>query len=209
MPACPRRRQRVTLHAAEADQIGAQRHRLDDVAAAIEAAVDDDGGAPGDRLGNFRQNIRRAAAVVELPAAVVGDVNEFHAVIERDLGVLRGGDALDRERNLELALDAVDRAPIERGLEFAPRRALPPGGDVALGNVALTPAVVSGIDREAEHRVLVRDRALDMIVDPGLVATDIELKHAQRIGRRPGDLFEAGIANRAQHVGDAEFARRP
>ena len=40
-----------------------------------------------------------------------------------------------------------------------------------------------------------------MIVDPGRVAAHIELEHAQRIGRRLGDAFEAGIADRTQHMG--------
>ncbi len=69
--------------------------RLDDVGAAIEAAVDDDHGAAGHRFDDFRQHIHRAAAVVELPAAVIGDVDDLDAVIERDLGVLRGADAFD------------------------------------------------------------------------------------------------------------------
>ena len=65
-----------------------------------------------------------------------------------------------------------------------------------------------GVDGEAERRVAVRDRALDMVVDPGVVAAHIELEDAQRIGRRLRHLLEPGIADRAQHVGDAELARR-
>ena len=57
----------------------------------------------GDRVDDFRQHVRGAAAVIELAAAVIGDVDELDAVIERDLGVLGGGDALDGERDLELA----------------------------------------------------------------------------------------------------------
>ncbi len=52
------------------------------------------------------------------------------------------------------------------------------------------------------------DRAFDMIVGPGRVAAHIELEHAQRIGRGLRDRFEAGIANRAEHMRDAEFSRR-
>ena len=183
--------------------------RLDDVGAAIKAAVDDDHGAAGHRLDDFRQHIDRAAAVVELAAAVIGDVDDLDAVIERDLGVLRGADALDGERNLELALHALDGAPIERHLEVAAGGAAAAAGDVALGEIALAPAVMGGIDGEAERRIAVLDRALDMIVGPGRVAAHIELKHPQRLGRRFGDPFEAGIANRAQHMSDAEFAPPP
>ena len=99
-----RRRERVALQAAEADQIGAERDRLDDVGAAAEAAVDDDAGASGHRLDDFRQHIHGAAAMIELTAAVVGDVDRVDAVIERDLGVLRGGDALEASGMLNLLL---------------------------------------------------------------------------------------------------------
>ena len=159
MPACPAAASAVALHAAEADQMRAERDRLDDVGAATEAAVDNDLGAAGDRVDDFRQHIGRAAAVIELAAAVVGDVDELDAVIERDLGVLGGGDALDGERDLEFALDALDRAPIERVLEVAAAGAAPAAGDVALGDVALAPAVMGGVDGQAERRVFAGDGA--------------------------------------------------
>src|SRR4030081_3192990 len=84
------------------------------------------------------------AAVIQLPAAVVGDVDPFDAVIERDLDVFRGRDALDGERNVEAFLEALARAPVERGLELAARRPPAPGHDMALGDVALAPAVDRG-----------------------------------------------------------------
>ena len=76
---------------------------------------------------------------------------------------------------------------------------------MALGDVALAPAVMRGIDGEAERRVAVGDRARDVIVGPGRVAADIELEHAQAVGRGLRDIFEARVANRTQHMGDAEF----
>ena len=59
------------------------------------AAVDHDLGAPGDGVDHLRQHVDRAAAVIELAAAVVGDVDPVDPVVDRDLGVLGGGDALD------------------------------------------------------------------------------------------------------------------
>src|SRR5262245_45758396 len=50
-------RERIALHAAEPDQVGAGGDPLDHVAAAAEAAVDDDPGAPGRRLDHFRQHV--------------------------------------------------------------------------------------------------------------------------------------------------------
>ncbi len=67
---------------------------------------------------------------------------------------------------------------------------------------------MGGIDSNEKRRIAVGDRPRDVIVGPGRVAAHIELEHAQRIGRGLGHRFEAGIAHRAQHMGDAEFARR-
>src|SRR4051794_39292805 len=98
--------------------------RLHDVGAAAERAVDDDFRAVADRLDDLQQHVERAAAVIELTPAVVGDVNPFHAMLDRDARVLRGGDALEGERDVELPLDALDRMPVEGGLERTAGRAL-------------------------------------------------------------------------------------
>ena len=104
---------------------------------------------PPHRIDHLRQHVDRAAAVVELAAAVVRHVDPFDAVLDRDAGVLGGGDALDGERDLELLLDALDRLPVERGLVDAVLHPPASGGDEALGDVALAPAVMGGVDREA------------------------------------------------------------
>ena len=57
--------------------------------------------------------------MVELAAAVVRDVDHVDAVLDRELGVLGGGDALDDQRNPVLVLDQLDGVPIERHLEVA------------------------------------------------------------------------------------------
>src|SRR6202035_5094029 len=112
-------RQRIAVHAADADEVGAERNSLHDVAAATKAAINHDLGAPLPRGDDLRQYMHRAAAVVELAAAMVGDVDPVDAVVERDLGVLRGGDALDHQRYLELVLDHFHRAPFQPLLEIA------------------------------------------------------------------------------------------
>ncbi len=84
-----------------------------------------------------------------------------------------------------------------------------PGGDVALGEIALAPAVMGGVDGEAKRGIAVLDRALDVIVGPGGVAAHIELEHAQAVGRGLGDVFEAGVADRAQHMGDSRIRPPP
>src|SRR6185369_8836290 len=147
--------ERPALQAADADQVGARGEALDDVGAAAERAIDDDLGATADGLNHFRQYMHGAAAVVELAAAVIGDVDALDAVIERDLGVLGGADAFDDQRDLVLVLDQLHRAPAQSHLIGLSARASPSGGDVALGEVALAPAVMRGVDGEAEGGITV------------------------------------------------------
>ena len=145
--------------------------------------------------------------MVELPAAVVGDVDPLDPVIERDAGILGGTDALEAERDVELILQALDRAPIERRLMLAAGHPLASARDMPFGDVALAPAVVRSVDGQKERRIAVPDRALDMVVDPGIVAADVELIDAQRLGRGLGHFFQTGQGDRGEHVRDAEFAR--
>src|SRR5262249_60731316 len=105
--------ERKALHAADADQIGAGGDRLDDVGPAADRSVDDDLGAAVHGGHDLRQHVHGAAAVIELAAAVVGDVNPLDSMVERDGGILGGGDAPDRRRELESGLDALDPAPVE------------------------------------------------------------------------------------------------
>src|SRR5262249_54491025 len=167
------------LHAADADKVGARRDRLDDVGAAAERAIDQDLRAPGDGVHDLGQYLHGAAAVIELPPAVVGDVNPVHAVIERNPGVLGGRNALDDERNLDPPLDPLDRRPVEPGLERAALHTPAAGGHESLGNVALAPAVVRGIDGEAEGGIAMGNGSFHVIVDPGHVAAHIQLKEPQ------------------------------
>ena len=199
--------ERPALQAADADEIGAHGDRLDDVGAAAERAVDHDLGAAGDGVDDLGQHLHRAAAVIELAAAVVRHVDPVDAVIDRDRCVFGGRDALDDQRDLVLVLDQLHGAPLQPLLEVAAGGAQPAFADVALGDVAFAPAVMRGVDGQAERGVAVRDRAADAVLDKGVVAADIELIHAQRVGRGLGDLLQAGLGHRAQHMGGAERAR--
>src|SRR5438128_1397960 len=116
-------------HAAEPDQVGAENERLDAVGAAAERAVDHDLGAAADRLDDLGQHFHRAEPVIELAAAVVRDIDPVDAVLDRSYGVLARGDALERQRNLEVLLDARNRAPVERRLELAAGNAAAARGD--------------------------------------------------------------------------------
>src|SRR5262249_57834292 len=105
--------------------------------------------------------------MIELTAAMIGDVDDLDAVIERDLGVLGGANALDRERYLEFAFHALDGAPVERHLKVAALHAAAACGDMPFGQIPLTPAVMRGVDSDAKRRVVVFHGALDVIVGPG------------------------------------------
>ena len=146
--------------------------------------------------------------MIELAAAMVRDVNPLDAVIERDGGILGSSDALDCQRNLETRFDALHRVPIERGLEGTALHPPPSGGHEAFGDIALAPAVMGGIDGETERCITVRNGALDVIVNPSLVAAHVQLINAQRIGRRHRQLLESGIADGAEHMRGPEFVDR-
>jgi hypothetical protein len=61
--------------------------------------------------------------VVELAAAVIGNVDDLHAVLDGDQRVLDRGDALDDERNVGvLVLESLDLLPGEARLEAAALR---------------------------------------------------------------------------------------
>ena len=170
------------------------------------AAVDHDLGAAGDGVDDLGQHMHGAAAVVELASAVVGHVDPLDPVIERDRCVLRGGDALEDQRDLVLVLDQLDGAPLQPLLEVAAGGAQAAFADIALGDIALAPAVMGGVDRQAERGIAAGDGAADAILDKGVVAADIELIDAQRVGRGLGDLLQAGLGDRTQHMGGAEPA---
>src|ERR1700712_5200861 len=138
--------------------------------------------------------------MVELASAVVRHVDPVDAVIERNRGVLGGGDALDHERYLELVLDQLDGAPVQPLLEVAAGGADAAGADIALGYIALAPAVMRGVHRQAERAVSGCDGAADAILDEGVAAPDIELIEAQRIWRGLGGFLQPRLGYRAQHM---------
>ena len=144
--------------------------------------------------------------MVELASAVVGNIDPFDAVIERDGCILGGGDALDDQRDLVLVLDQFHGAPLQPFLEVAAGGAHAACADVALGYVAFAPAVMGGVDRQAERGISVRDGTADAILYEGVAAAHIELKHAQRVRRGLGDFLKARFGHRTQHMGGAEAA---
>src|SRR3974377_165783 len=124
---------------------------------------------------------------------MVRHVNPLNAVIERNCRVLGGGDPLEDQRNPVLVLDQLDGAPLKPSLEVTTGRAKAAFPHVTLGDVALAPAVMSGVDGEAECCIAVGDGATDAVFDKGVVAANIELINPQRIGRCLSDFLQTGF----------------
>src|SRR5205085_386651 len=74
--------QRPALQPPDPDQVSAAGDRLDDVGAAAEAAIDHDLGAAVYGSDDLRQHMHGAAPMIELTAAMVGDVDPIDAVID-------------------------------------------------------------------------------------------------------------------------------
>jgi len=101
------------------------------------------------------QHMHRAAAVIELASAVIGHVDPLDPVIERDRGIFRRRDSLDDQRDFILVLDQFYRAPFQPFLEVAAGGAEPAFANVTLGDIAFTPAVMRGVDGQAERGISV------------------------------------------------------
>src|SRR5258707_2753643 len=108
---------------------------------------------------------------------MIGDVDPLDPVIERDRRILGGRDPLDHQRYLVLVLDQFHRAPFQSLLEVAAGSAAAAGADVTLGDIALAPAVMRGVNGQAERGLSAGDRAADLMLDEFVVAPDIELKN--------------------------------
>src|SRR5438128_517697 len=93
-----RKRSCLTQKSAERDHVRAPRERLEHVAAALHATVDDDFGPPVDHFGDFGQRVEAAQTMVDLAAAMVGHPDVVDPMLHGDLGVLGGLHAFEHER---------------------------------------------------------------------------------------------------------------
>ena len=148
--------------------------------------------------------------MVELAAAVVRDVDDVDAVIERDARVLVRCYTLQDQRDLVSLPDASDVIPVERRLRAYgdPAHLRPPGLGELVVEVALAAAVVGGVDREAESRHSGLDRRLDVVLDEAAGFPHVELEYGSRTSRL-ADFGLGARGNRAQHLRHAELAGSP
>src|ERR1700757_4505613 len=127
--------------------------------------------------------------MVELTPTMVRDVDTIDAEFDRLAGILDRGDALQDQRDVEFRPAALDIAPVEPRLKdpgiAAYDRARPagPAAPMALGDVALAPAVPVSVDSDAERVITGIDRATELVVDPAGVSQHIELKDLEAVAR--------------------------
>src|SRR2546423_15399386 len=102
------------------------------------------------RLERPRQHRHQPQPQIELAPAMVRDIYAIDPVIDRYLGVLGGGDALEDQRDVEIPLDPLDVLPVE--LRLIDPRIIDPHAAalVTLGNVAPAAAVAVGALLHAE-----------------------------------------------------------
>src|SRR3989440_7743590 len=74
------------------------REPLEHGGAAAEAAVDDEVGTVPDGVGDGGQRVDGRLGAVELAAAMIGDPDDLHAHVDGALGVARGHDPLEADR---------------------------------------------------------------------------------------------------------------
>src|SRR6185312_17153974 len=104
--------------------------------------------------------------VIELPPAVIGDVDAVDAVLAGDRCVLAGLDAFEDQRQLAamLVLEALHLGPRQRLLPVVAAIV----DDRAIGNaprdIALAPAINGAVDRVAEGLVTGIDATSDDLV---------------------------------------------
>jgi hypothetical protein len=103
------------------NRVGAQGDCFDDIGAAIKAAIDDDLRPATHRRYHLGQNVEGAADMIELPAAMIGDIDTVDAVIAGDDRVLRGLDAFQDEWQLLPPSSRIDRFETRREMSRSRR----------------------------------------------------------------------------------------
>ena len=133
--------------------------------------------------------------MIERAPAVIGHVDAGDAVVEAELRVLGGLDALDDDLRFgKSLLEALQRAPVEP-CKIAMLLDAAIGDTVmALHHVALAPRVMREVDREAELRRKSRGlRAVVEIVDIFVVAARIKLEDLESVGSFLRNAFRARL----------------
>src|SRR5690606_8628787 len=114
-----------TVQTGTADQHAAraQEQGLGDVAAATEAAIEEDLHSSLVDARHFRQRLQCGNRAIELTAAVVGQHHAVDAVLQRQAGIVRVDHALDDQLALPDVTQPGDVVPAQGRVEFRGQRA--------------------------------------------------------------------------------------
>src|SRR5690606_12889133 len=113
----PAHGQPIHQGAANGDGISAQRQCFDDVGAATNAAVHNNGHIALQGLGNLRQNGDSRRRTIECAATMVGYLNGGSARFDGCDGIFRSGYALDDDGQAGGGADELQVVPGQVGLE--------------------------------------------------------------------------------------------
>src|SRR5207253_421975 len=81
------RGQAPTLQPSKRNHISPERDRLEDVAAALNPAIQDDLSSAAHRLDDLGQRLEAAETVIDLASTVIRHPDVFDSVLDRQLGV--------------------------------------------------------------------------------------------------------------------------
>ena len=192
---------------AEADGGGAEGEGLQDVSAAADSAIEDDGDAAGDGFDDFGQHFERGGRIVERASAMVRDIDAVEAVLDAEAGILGSEDAFGQQGDLDDSADffevfpAVPTAAIGDavgvgGVGLAWVQSAGDGAEVAAVEVALEGGglLVDGDDDGLAASGL---GALEGVAGGGHILARVELE-PERAGGGSGNLVN-GLAG---HVAD-------
>ena len=128
--------------------------------------------------------------MVELASAVIGDPHRGGAVLERQLRIFAGLDALDHDGHAGDRANAVERRPVQRGLKLLTAGITAAHRDIALNLLALAVAVRRGVGRDDERAEAGRARAAEDLTNPIQVAANVELEPRVSATRGSRTLFK-------------------
>ena len=146
--------------------------------------------------------------MIQLPAAVVGHIDDVHPVLDGNRRILGGGNSFYDEGDLKAILKALYVVPVELGLaDLATMGIQTPGGrDITFCQIALATGVHRQVHGKTESVKSRGNRPLRMVLDPSLTFTHIQLIDL-RARCRGGNLLQPRLTHRAMHTDDAKFTR--
>src|ERR1043166_3030037 len=97
----------------DANRIGAERERLEEGGPPPKSAVEWPRDAPDDHLHHFRERIDGGATAVLAASAMVRHDDPVDAVLDRELGVLRGQNSLEHHLHARRVLEPAHELPAQ------------------------------------------------------------------------------------------------